>query len=85
MRTDHPKNRDHIQSLRIWQWGTLIQSECFPKISDIDLAIEGIADAPTYFALHGDDLALTSFPLDIVQMEKRAEFCIFNSAEKQGY
>ena len=55
---------------KIVQWGSLLLSEQFDENSDIDIAIEGIVDAARYFALLGDAMELTRFPLDIVQLEK---------------
>ncbi len=55
---------------KIVQWGSLLLSEQFDENSDIDIAIEGILDAARYFALLGDAMELTRFPLDIVQLEK---------------
>jgi predicted nucleotidyltransferase len=60
---------------RIYQWGSLLHPERFNENSDIDLAVEGIIDAETFFKLLGDAMKLTSFPLDIIQIEKiEAEF-----------
>ncbi len=60
---------------RILQWGSILEPERFTPRSDIDLAIEGIADASTYFAILGDILKMTEFRVDLVQMEKiAAEF-----------
>ncbi len=55
---------------RIIQWGSLLHPEQFDENSDIDIAVEGIVDAERYFALLGDAMELTRFPLDIVQLEK---------------
>jgi predicted nucleotidyltransferase len=55
---------------RIWQWGSLLDERSFSEISDIDLAVEGIREPELFFALYGDAMSLTEFPLDIVQMEK---------------
>jgi predicted nucleotidyltransferase len=55
---------------KIVQWGSLLHSDQFDENSDIDIAIEGISDAAAYFALLGDAMELTRFPLDIVQLEK---------------
>jgi predicted nucleotidyltransferase len=55
---------------RIYQWGSLLHPERFDENSDIDLAVEGITDPETFFSLLGDAMKLTSFPLDIVQIEK---------------
>jgi predicted nucleotidyltransferase len=55
---------------KIVQWGSLLLSEQFGENSDIDIAIEGVLEAERYFALLGDAMELTRFPLDIVQLEK---------------
>jgi predicted nucleotidyltransferase len=55
---------------RIWQWGSVLRREAFREGSDIDLAVEGVPRAEDFFALLGDAMSLTSFPIDIVQMEK---------------
>jgi predicted nucleotidyltransferase len=55
---------------RIVQWGSLLHPDHFDEHSDIDIATEGILDAETWFALLGDAMELTRFPLDIVQLEK---------------
>jgi predicted nucleotidyltransferase len=55
---------------RIYQWGSLLDRSRFAEYSDIDLAVEGIPDAATFFALYADADRLTSLPLDLVQMER---------------
>lgn len=55
---------------RIWQWGSLLEQENFRDYSDIDIALEGITDAETFFKLMGEAMDMTNFSLDIVQMEK---------------
>jgi predicted nucleotidyltransferase len=55
---------------RVWQWGSLLDKTSFAEYSDIDMAVEGIPGAETFFALMGDAMKLTDFSLDIVQMEK---------------
>lgn len=55
---------------KIVQWGSLLHPEQFDENSDIDIAVEGILDAARYFALLGDAMEMTKFPLDIVQLEK---------------
>jgi predicted nucleotidyltransferase len=42
----------------------------FWERSDIDLAIEGITDPAAFFALYGEADRLTSFPLDLVALER---------------
>lgn len=56
--------------VRIYQWGSLLHPSKFTEHSDIDIAIEGITDAETYFKLLGDAMEMTEFKLDLVQLEK---------------
>jgi len=42
----------------------------FSEISDIDIALGGLPDAETYFAILGEAMRMTSFPLDLVELEK---------------
>ena len=55
---------------RIYQWGSLLDPRTFSEISDIDIAIEGITEAVTFFALYGEADRLTRFPLDLVELER---------------
>ena len=55
---------------RVYQWGSLLAPERFSEISDIDIAIEGIRSAADYFAMLGDAMELTAFPLDLVDLDK---------------
>ncbi|MGO8692326.1 MAG: hypothetical protein ACLQMF_01525 [Rectinemataceae bacterium] len=55
---------------RIYQWGSLLDRRRFSEISDIDIALEGVPDAETYFAILGEAMKMTAFPLDIVEIEK---------------
>jgi len=54
---------------RIYQWGSLLNKEHFSEISDIDIAVEGLPCAETYFNLLNDVENMTDFPLDIVEIE----------------
>jgi predicted nucleotidyltransferase len=55
---------------RIYQWGSLLDESSFTEVSDIDIAVEGVTDAASFFALYGDAMRCTGFSLDIVQIEK---------------
>jgi len=55
---------------RIYQWGSLLRPESFREYSDIDIALEGVLDAETFFRILAEAERLTKFPLDIVQLEK---------------
>jgi predicted nucleotidyltransferase len=55
---------------RIYQWGSLLFPERFDENSDIDIAIEGLDSVEDFFKLYGIALEKTSFPLDLVEMEK---------------
>ena len=65
---------DHICRVyaprRIYQWGSLLDLSSFSEISDIDIALEGVRGVEEYFAILGDAMKMTDFPLDIVEMEK---------------
>ncbi len=54
---------------KIYQWGSLVRKENFSEISDIDIAVEGLNSAEEFFQLLADAGELTSFPLDIVELE----------------
>ncbi len=56
----------------IYQWGSLIDGKHFTERSDIDIAVTGIESAETFFALAGEAMHMTEFPLDILQLEKIA-------------
>ena len=57
--------------LRIHQWGSLVHTERFSEISDIDIALEGLAhDEVTLSAIWNDAEAITEFPVDIVALER---------------
>lgn len=55
---------------RIYQWGSLLKFENFSEISDIDIALEGLSGPEEYSAILGDAISMTSFPLDIIELEK---------------
>ena len=55
---------------RIYQWGSLMRPENFSEISDIDIGLEGLKGPEEYFAVLGDAMDMTSFPLDIIELEK---------------
>jgi predicted nucleotidyltransferase len=55
---------------RIYQWGSLLDRRRFWERSDIDIAVEGIVAPDAFFAMYGDADQLTSFPLDLVALEK---------------
>ena len=61
---------EKYRPVRIWQWGSLLDPHRFDETSDIDLAVEGVTDATTWFALLGDAMMLTRFSLDVVQLER---------------
>jgi len=55
---------------KIYQWGSLLNKKHFSEMSDIDIALEGIDNAETFFCLIAEVENLTEFPLDIIEMEK---------------
>ena len=57
--------------LRIRRWGSLVHTERFSELSDIDIALEGLAhDETTIAAIRDDAEAMTEFPVDIVALER---------------
>ena len=61
---------DKYNPERIYQWGSLLNERSFSEISDIDIAVEGVSSAEMFFKLYGDAMVMTSFRLDIVEIEK---------------
>lgn len=55
---------------RIVQWGSVVHPKYFRDYSDIDIAVEGLTDPESYFRLLQEVEDITSFPVDIVQLEK---------------
>ena len=54
---------------RIWQWGSLLDRKIFSEISDIDIAVEGLSSPPVFFEMYGKAEELTSFPLDLIDID----------------
>ena len=54
---------------RIWQWGSLLDRSRFSEWSDIDIALEGLGSAERLFQLHARAEELSTFPLDVVELE----------------
>ncbi|WP_045222593.1 nucleotidyltransferase domain-containing protein [Desulfonatronum thioautotrophicum] len=61
---------DEFDPVAIYQWGSILDADAFTDISDIDIAVEGLDSAETFFALVAMAEKMTDFPLDIVEMEK---------------
>lgn len=53
----------------IYQWGSVLKSNAFSSISDIDIAVEGLNSAENFFALVNKADEMTQFPVDIVEIE----------------
>ena len=54
----------------IYQWGSLLSPKQFREYSDIDIAVEGVLSSDLFFKILAEAERLTSFPVDIVQLEK---------------
>ncbi|MCX7030010.1 MAG: nucleotidyltransferase domain-containing protein [Spirochaetes bacterium] len=59
-----------FQPRRILQWGSLLEPDDFDEHSDIDIAVEGLADARGFLDLLGKAIDMTEFPVDLVEWEK---------------
>ena len=56
---------------RIYQWGSLVHTERFAEISDIDIAVEGMNCDERLFAAIGRRVEkMTDLPVDLVVMER---------------
>lgn len=62
--------RETYHPTRILQWGSVLHGELFREYSDIDIATEGITDPERYFALLAEAESMTTFPVDIAQLER---------------
>ena len=60
---------ERYQPARIVQWGSVLDARLFRTYSDIDVAVEGVTDPERFFAMLRDAEALTTLPVDIVQLE----------------
>jgi predicted nucleotidyltransferase len=59
-----------IDPKRIYQWGSLVHTQRFSEISDIDFALEGLPGQAEFFHALGIAMDETDFPVDIVELEK---------------
>ncbi len=55
---------------RIYQWGSLVDPKHFSEISDIDIGVEGLSGPEQYFAMLGDAMRMTRFPIDLLELDK---------------
>jgi len=55
---------------QIYQWGSLLRKNKFTDFSDIDIALTGLKDEEVFFQLLADAEDISSFPLDIIDLEK---------------
>lgn len=56
---------------RILQWGSLVHTERFSEISDIDIAVEGLPDGESALSAIRDAAeSMSRFHLDIVELER---------------
>lgn len=59
-----------VDPQRVYQWGSLVAGRHFSEISDIDVALEGLAGPEAYFRAIGIAMEETTFPVDIIELEK---------------
>ena len=55
--------------VRVYQWGSVLRPGGFRSYSEMDIAVEGITDARTFFRILGEVESMTRFPVDLVQIE----------------
>ena len=61
---------DSYHPRRIYQWGSLLDRSIFREYSDIDIAVEGVNEAERFFRMYGEAEKLTSFPLDLLDINR---------------
>ena len=59
---------EEYKPIRIYQWDSLLRPEQFDENSDIDIAVEGVDDPEKWFAMLGKAMDMSSFPVDIVDI-----------------
>lgn len=59
-----------LDPARVYQWGSLVHTERYSEISDIDFALEGSTGPEQYFAALGIAMDETTFRVDIGELEK---------------
>lgn len=69
---------------RVYQWGSLLRPERFRDYSDIDIAVEGVADAGTFFRMLGAARADSIAEL-VARIEKTQRLLERIVAEYQGF
>lgn len=55
---------------RIYQWGSLVETRHFSEISDIDIGVEGLSGPKEYFAILGDAMRMSVFPVDLIELDR---------------
>ncbi|MEM8545232.1 MAG: nucleotidyltransferase domain-containing protein [Cyanobacteria bacterium P01_H01_bin.119] len=60
--------QQHFQVRRVWLFGSMLEAQRIRSESDIDLAVEGLAD-DQYLQAVAELLDLSAFSVDLVQME----------------
>lgn len=56
---------------RIYQWGSLVHTERFSEISDIDIAVEGMDyDEQVLAAIRSQAELMTDLPVDLIVLER---------------
>ena len=53
---------------QVYQWGSLLKRRNFRDYSDIDIAVASQIGAEAFFEMYGKAMALTDFPIDIVEL-----------------
>lgn len=54
----------------LYQWGSVLYGESFDELSDIDIALEGVASPEDFFKIYKDLENLTDFSLDIIELDR---------------
>lgn len=62
--------KERYSPRRIIQWGSILRPEHFTESSDIDIAVEGIADLEEWSRMERDVERMVTLPLDLVPFDR---------------
>jgi predicted nucleotidyltransferase len=55
---------------RVYSWGSVHKPGTFSRVSDIDIAVEGLSGPLEGLHAQGDAEEMTGFPVDLVELER---------------
>ncbi len=62
--------RERYPHVGIFQWGSLLHSESFDELSDVDIALTNVKSPQEFFQIQGSLMKMTEFFLDCIELDK---------------